>query len=237
MQTKARPVVRVTRIKNTCLVMDEASYSVLKQAKLTCLYWNYRDMHPLVEDTVKRIKAKVEIVDFASIYRERMSKISEQWKSKTGRDCKFKSGRIIFSAPCSEKNKAATNALDSALRQFFMRWSFKYNSVYSESDVRSRLVVDFKFMPNQGPILDISKHENKRDFEVELGFTRIKITLYDNDAQSRNFAKPVGLILVSTKAGDKWTPVHSGTFINSTIKDVGSWVTLLPELVRRSLQG
>ena len=233
MSTKTQRVLRITRLKAHYLVVDEESYILLREAKMTCMIF-HRDMLPTIEMALGRVKARIEEQPFSDIYKARMSKVSAQWKSKQGRDCRFKSGRITFTCSASDANAKAINNLDANLRRFFDRWSFKYVSEFSEVGQRFKLTVQYEFMPQRGPTMNVVVEDCKKEYEFDLGFTRLKICLYDKERpESKGLIAPLGTLEVRSKSGAEWLPVYTGTFVNSTIGDLGPMASLVHELNRR----
>lgn len=236
-------VVNFVRIKSWYIPADAESYQLLKSVHFPLCKVS-AEMLPALQLAMRPtgMRAKSESLT-ETILHPYLDRIGAAWKSKEGRKCKITDKQLVFVAPLSAKNKKAINSLDDSLTRFFARWGFSYSPVYSDdNNGKCKLVVDFKFDPYRNPVIpnvDVSAPEV---VELELGFTKLKITFgrrreaqpYGERQHHLSGPKATGapfhLLEVYAKAGAEWVLVHSGTFVDPSIGVMVPWLEAMSKI-------
>lgn len=235
MSTKTQQVVYLVKIKSWYLPKDAQSYDLLKKASVPLLIF-HKDFLPTLQLATRRASLRAKEVLWSDVYNERMTKVGVQWKSKPGRTCKLGDSKLVFLAKSTASNRTALAALEGSLQKFFARWAFKYYPVFSETASQLKLVVDIKFDPGRLPVTPIELPEQKRIYELVLGFSKVRLSFYDKDVETlrkRGLIAPLVLLEMFTQAGTEWQLVHQSTTKPSQIGDITGFIPGVAELFSR----
>lgn len=222
-------VIELVKIKSWYIPATPDAYQLLKSIKVPLLKV-HKDFIPTLRLATDPRGIRARSIDFSTILHERLDKIGVQWKSKPGRTCKLTDNRLVFSAPCSDRNRRAVANLESAFARFCQRWGFRCVPLYSERDNKLRLVVDYSFDPGRNPVIDSAQVPAEQAFELVLGFTRIKLTFMDRPTSQGQARPPLIHTEVSIQQGSDWKVVHTGTSTNNQIGDLSQFLTCLGRL-------
>jgi len=220
-KTQAPAVIELVRIKSWYIPKNAESYQGLKALGVPLLLIQ-KDFLPTLQLMTRRNNVRATETLWADVLNPLLDKVGMAWKAGDGRSCVMQSDKLTFLAKASAKNRAAVSKLECALAKFFARWSFRYYPTFSETGARYKLVVEFKFDPMLSPIVPSVVAEPKTEYELVLGFTKIKLTVYDKphaDLKAKALIAPLVVVEVFTKTGNSWCTVHTGTFTNSQIGD------------------
>jgi hypothetical protein len=235
MSTKTQSVIDLVRIKSWYIPGSAQAYAALKASSMPLLIFS-RDFLPTLHLAIRRSGAVTKEVPWDQIFGPAMDKIGLQWKSKQGRTCRITDNKMVFLCAPSEANRKAISSLDVCLRKFFARWAFRYHAEFSENATKFKLVVNFKFDPDTMPVMPVFEPEAEREYELVLGFTKMKLTFFDkrpNGPRFANIIAPLVLFEVFTQAGSEWVPTFSSTCSPSQIGDVSQFAGGYAELFNR----
>ena len=234
MSEKTQQIIELVRIKSWFVPKDVDTYRMLRGLKMPLLKI-HRDTLPLLKLVTGPRGIRARSTDFSTILEERLDKIGSQWKSKPGRTCKLTDSRLLFAAASTDSNRRAIAALESSFDKFCRRWGHKVTPVYSERDDRLRLVIDYAFDPSRNPIVESEPVETSRQFEFELGSTKLRLTFMDKptSAQGGRNMPPIILFEAYAKAGSEWKLAHTGTCVDPEIGDPTQLMTAISLLVDR----
>ena len=234
MSTKTQRVLNLVKVKSWYIPGDAEAYQMLKAASLTMLIF-HKDFLPTLDLVFKQ--KQIATTPWSAVYQERVDAIAHKWKAKKGRDCRVRESKLTFTCTAGEANRKAINNLDTSLSKFFARWSFSYISTFSEDNGKYKLVVEFSFNPNKGPVVPVVMEDLKSEYELVLGFTKLKITIYDkqtNAMKAKGQLAPLGVLETFTQTGSDWLLTGSSTFIPHQGIDVANFLTCLCTLHTRN---
>lgn len=234
-QFQTQSVIDLVRVKSWYIPANAESYQLLKGASVPMLIF-HKEFLPTLELALRRKGIRARETLWGDIFGERMDKIGSQWKIKAGRTCKITDTKMVFTANASEANRKAIASLESSLAKFFARWSFRYYPTFSEVVDRYKLVVEFRFDPELVPVVPVVPVDIKKDYELQLGFTKLKVTFYDkpsDDPKVIGMIAPLVLMEVFTQTGNTWHNTHTSTFKPSQIGEVDKFLPCMAELFNR----
>lgn len=228
-------IITLVRIKSWYIPGDAEAYQALKAASVPLLIF-HKDFLPTLQLATRRhnIKAKERV--WSDLYGDKLDAIGAKWNASRDRSCRITDNKLVFFAKATAKNRAAVATLEAGLAKFFARWSFRYYPTFSETPDKYKLVVEFRFDPELVPIVPVVTPEVKREYDLVLGFTRIRLTFYDKPTQdllAKGLVAPLAVLEVATQTGDTWFPVHTSTFKSAQIKDVSTFMGGYAELFNR----
>lgn len=227
-------ILKLVRIKSWYVPEDDATYKLLRSIRLPLLKIN-KSFLPVIKLKTGPLGIRATSRDFSEILNERLDRVGTQWKSKPGRACKLTESRLSFSAPCSDQNRKAIAQIEASFAKFCLRWGHRYAPSYSESGDRLKLVLDYSFDPDRNPVIESGADDMKDSFELELGFTKLKLTFMDKAPKlvgSRQL--PPGIHLeVLTKMGTEWKSQHTSMFVSQQIGDLSQFIVAFSKLSDR----
>jgi len=229
--TREPQIIELVKIRQWYVPADSSSYEILRGLKIPRLKI-HRDMLPIIKMATGPRGIRARAKDFTEILNARLDKMGTQWQSRKGRKCRMTDKRLVFVAPSTEHNKKATAALEASFAKFCLRWGFKYVPNYSEKDGRLKLVVDYEFDPERNPVISDADKTEVSEFEVVLGFTKIRLT-FNSQLKAARGMPPVTHLEVFEQAGTMWKPVHTGTFADQQIGALEPLMTALSSLYDR----
>lgn len=236
MSTKTQTVIELVKIKSWYIPADAASYQALKEAQVPLLIF-HKDFLPTLQLATRRYNIRAKELLWGDLFSQRMDQIGAQWNSKKTRTCRITDSKLVFTSVAHASNRKSFNSLEVCLSKFFARWSFKYYPVFSEGIDKYKLVVEFKFDPTLLPVIPVVSVDTKREFEMVLGFTKLKLTFYDKPCatlvKSKGMVAPLIVLEVFTQTGDTWYPVHTSTVKPSQVGDVAGFMPGFLELFNR----
>lgn len=232
-KTQSDPqIIRLVKIKQWYVPEDNESYRVLRGLKLPLLKI-HRDLIPLIKLKTEPRGIRAKSRDFADILNERLDRVGAAWNAKKGRTCKLTDKRLVFSAPCSDSNRKAIATIEASFAKFCLRWGHRYAPSYSEANDRLRLVLDYSFDADRNPVIESGADNMSDSFEVELGFTRLKLTFMDKPPMAttgRQQLPPIIHLEVFSKMGTEWRSVHTASFVSQQIGDLSQLMVVLSKL-------
>lgn len=232
---QSQSIIDLVRIKSWYIPADAMAYQALKAASVPLLIF-HKEFLPTLQLATKRHGIRARQRTWDEVFGERMDKVGGAWLAKKGRTCKITEAKLTFLASANESNRKAIAALEASLAKFFARWSFRYYPVFSEAVDRYKLVVEFRFDPELGPIVPVIPVDVKKEYELQLGFTKLKLTFYDKpseDVKVRGMIAPLVLMEVFTQTGNTWHATHTSTCKPQQIGDVGKFIPGVAELFNR----
>lgn len=223
MSEKTQPaILNFVKIRSWFVPADAETYQKLKELN-TPLVKLHQDFIPTLSLVLKPRGIRAKSIPFRDIFNARMDKIGTIWKSQPERRCTIDENRAVFTCKTTEKNKKSISELDILFSKFCSRWGMRYSPVYSEANGRSKLVVDYKFDPDLNPCVPTSIPEDKTSFEFVLGFTKITLSFH----QKGRGGVPYNHIKISTRTGNEWLQVYTGSFTNKEIGDIRPWLSAM----------
>lgn len=238
MSTKTQSVIDLVRIKSWYIPGSAQAYAAMKAASVPLLIFP-KDFLPTLHLATRRLGAVTTESSWSDLFGSTMDKIGAQWKSKPGRTCRITDTKLVFVCDTSDANRKAVAALEAGLRKFFARWAFRYNPEFSENATKFKLVVNFKFDPELTPVVPVVEPELQREYELQLGFTKVKLTFFDkrpNEPRFSHLIAPLVLLEIFTQAGSEWVSVFSSTCKPAQIGDVSKFAAGYAELFSRMQQ-
>lgn len=235
MSTKTQGIINLVKIKSWYLPQDAESYQLMKEASVPLLIF-HKDFLPTLQLATKRHKLHARETLWADLYETYLDKIGAQWKSRNDRSCKLGDTRLVFLAKATSANRKSIAHLEASLSKFFARWAFSYWPLFSETRDQLKLVVETKFDPGRLPITPIVVPDQKREYDLVIGFTKIRLTFYDKASDAlriRGMVAPLVLVEVFTQTGSDWTLVHQSATPPSKIGDITSFIPCVGELFTR----
>lgn len=235
MSTKTQSVIELVRIKSWYIPANAEAYLALKAASVPLLIF-HRDFLPTLQLATKRHGIRATETTWTDLFGSQMDKVGAQWQAKEGRTCKITDTKLIFLAKATESNRKAVAALEAGLAKFFARWAFRYRPTFSETVDRYKLVVEFKFDPELPPVVPVVPVDVKREYELILGFTKIKLTFFDkptDELRARGMIAPLVMTEVFTQTGSDWHPMFTSTCKPTQIGDVRGFMAGYAELFSR----
>lgn len=223
--TQAREL-RLAKIKSWYIPADTNSYQLLRGLKIPLLRV-HKDFIPTLFLATKKAGIKPVSVRFPDILNAYLDKLGTTWQSKPGRTCRLNESRLTFSAPLTKRNREAIANLDISLAKFFERWAHQYSPVFSMSDDRLKLVVDYKFDADREPVIRAVEEVKPREHVLDLGFTRIQITFHEEGSTRRKAQPPMIQTEIFVKGGTKWMLTHTSTCLASEIGDLTQFIHAL----------
>jgi hypothetical protein len=211
------------------------AYQALKSASVPMLIF-HKEFLPTLQLATRRHNIRARERSWADVFGERMDKLGKAWLARPGRSCKLTDTKLVFLAPANETNRKAIAAMEASLAKFFARWSFRYYPVFSEALNRYKLVVEFRFDPELTPVVPIVPVDIKKEYELQLGFSKIKLSFYDKpseDIRVRGMIAPLVLLEVFTQTGNTWHTTHTSAFKANQIGEVEKFLPCVAELFNR----
>lgn len=240
-------VIHFVKIRSWYIPADAESYRILVDLKVP-LVKLHQDLIPTLQLATKPKGIRAKATPFKDIQIEFLDRIGETWLKQPGRKCSLGEKESRFSAPANRKNRKAIDSLDRIYQGFCARWGFSYHPIFSETPKDLKLVLRYKFDPERNPIVPSVVPVEKPVFEIELGFTRIRITLgvqrlstptRGRGGNRNDLPTPIGapthILEVATKAGTGWVPVHTGSFTAHTVGGLNSFLGCLGNLHSQKL--
>lgn len=227
MSEKTQPptVIKFVKIKSWFIPLDAECYQTLVSIKVPMVKL-HADFLPTLQLATRPRNIRASSVPFSEIFNAKMDHIGGVWLSKPGRRCVITDTRSVFQCKSSEKNRKAIASLDSFFTGFCARWGLRYTPVFSETPNQLKLVVDYKFDPDLNPCIPNVIAEEEAAHELILGFTKIRLT-FKKRGPNR---VPYNHLQIFTKSGAEWLQIHTGSFSNKEIGDVGEWLTAIGAL-------
>jgi len=235
MSTKTQSVIELVRIKSWYIPANAEAYLSLKAASVPLLIF-HKDFLPTLQLAARKHGLRAQETTWTELFASHMDKVGAQWKSQVDRSCKITDTKLIFTAKATARNRKAVAALEASLCKFFARWAFRYRPTFSETFDRYKLVVEFKFDPELPPVVPVMPAEVKREHELVLGFTKLKLTFFDkptDELRARGMIAPLVMTEIFTQAGTEWVPVFTSTCKPSQIGDVRGFMAGYAELFNR----
>ncbi len=230
MSTKTQPkVIELVKIKSWYIPRNAESYQLLRSLGVP-LVLIHKDFLSTLGLVTGRHNVRATETLWSKLFEDSMNKIGGQWKSHADRSCRLSQDKLVFLSKATERNRQAIAKLDLALQSFFARWGFRYRPTFSETLDRYKLVVDFRFDPELSPCIPSQVKEPKSEYELILGFTKIKLTFYDKpteETKARALLAPLVIVETYTQTGTEWTVTHTGTFKDSQIGDPTQFMSAL----------
>ena len=215
---KEPTLIHFVKIKSWYVPADAFSYRTLRDIGFPLLKV-HADFLPHLQRVTRprNIRAKAE--SFTDVLKKQLQNLHSQWTKNSERICTFTKSRLTFIASLTPKHKELIDKIDAHLAKFFARYGFRYNPTYSETTLKAKLVVDYNFDAKLNPVIQISTPDTVTSHEVELGFTKIKLTFHDKPkaAKERTPYPPYILLEVLSKTGDTWQTVHTAAFSDGQI--------------------
>lgn len=234
-KTQATRKLNLVKIRSWHIPYDAMTYGLLKTLNIPLLKI-HSDFMDTLEFHAKANGLTLDIKPFSTQLNSKLDELGTIWKSKDGRNCRMDDRRLTFIASPTEFNRKSIAKLETHLHAFFIRWAHKSIASFSESPTRIKLVVDYSFDPRKEPVIPSVDPTPKNDFQIILGFTKIKVTLFDKrikESQAKGVWAPHTQVEIFTKAGNEWIIVHTATFTDNQIGDVGDMLQALGILFNR----
>lgn len=232
-KTQQPKIIDFVRIKSWYVPANAESYRILRSIKVPLLKI-HKDMIPTLKLATDRRNIRARAKDFSTILEKRLDDMGTAWKSKPGRTCKLTEKRLVFSAPCSDRNRRSIAKLEASFAKFCDRWGHKYIPLYSERDDRIRLVIDYLFDAGRNPVIESEPVQTERKFELALGFTKLVLTFLDRPLSAVTAENPSPRVMppmihleVFTQMGSNWHSVHTATLVDQQIGDLSQMLTAL----------
>lgn len=235
-------VIEFVKVKSWYIPADAKSYQTLRSLKVPLLKL-HQDFIPTLQMVTRPAGIRARSIPIKEVMDKFMDKIGEIWLSKPGRRCRMNETRSVFHCKSTPKNRKSINKLDSLFQEFTSRWGFSYSPVFSETPKELKLVLDYKFDPSRSPVVPAVVEHQEPVFELELGFTKIKITfdvrrmmvpLRGRDdhrvVAPTAVGAPTHILEIFSKAGTGWIQVHTGSFTMDTIGDMSQFLGCLSVL-------
>jgi hypothetical protein len=222
------PTVRLLQIKSWYIPADAASYNLLKSVGLPLLKFG-TDMVPTLKLVTDPRGIKLIANRFQPYFEQKLDQLGSTWlkKEDQGRKCLITDKRLTFTANLNPRNKKAIVEIDNYLSAFFARWGFAYNSEYSETANKIKLVVDFYFDKNREPVIPLVDSIPLQEAEIVLGFTKIKLTFFRKPTEftkEQGWNTPITMIDVLTQSGSDWTQIWRSTFNEYQVGELTSMI-------------
>jgi len=234
-QSEVPKILNLVRVKSFYIPGDDTTYKLLRSMKLPLLKIS-KDMLPIIKLKTGPLGIRAKSREFTEILHERLDRVGTAWKAKPGRTCKLTESRLSFSAPASDANRKAIATIEASFSKFCLRWGHRYAPNYSEQGDRIKLVLDYSFDPDRNPVIESGADNMDDAFEVELGFTKLRLTFMDKPPKvvgRREQLPPIIHLDVLSKMGTEWKSVHTASFVSQQIGDLSEFMVALSRLSDR----
>jgi len=223
---------------------DALSYDIMRQNGINQLLVSSWFL-PTLRLALSRKKVQVEEVSFADTYLiPKLDRLGASWMKRNG--CRVTTtlqpsaqSSMVLSAPKTEQNLKLIAGIEANLASFFLRWGVKFYSDFNDKGAKYRLNITFQFKGDVSPIIPTLQHEDKKVYDLVLGFTKIRISFYEKasaEARAKNLIAPAILTEVFTQIGTEWAVVHTGTCKPSQVGDLAPLVGVIGELSAKCKQ-
>lgn len=244
MSQNTRTISLVKTSKGSLVPLNNESIQLMKEVNMASNLLDI-DYLPVLELAGRRKRLTVEVLPFKPILDNFLAKVERAWQSVKGRKLLLLKRELKFVSTNTVENKKALDKLNDCLAEFFARWGFSYNPVCSEDKKgkKIKLGVTYAFNPNKTPVIPlVDVNNNKIVVELlQFGFTRIQISLnqrreapgLSTPGAPRVYAKvgtPFHVLEVLVQAGSNWEVVHTSTFGDHELKDLGPLIETLTSL-------
>ena len=243
MSEKTQPqIIEFVKIKSWYIPADARSYQLLVSVKVPLLKI-HQDFIPTLELATKSRGIRARSTPFSDTLNKFLDKIGSIWISKDGRKCRLTENHSVFTCKASTVNRKAISRLEEIFQEFASRWALRYSPVFSESGKNLKLVLDYKFDPTKNPVIPSVVIEKEPEFEIILGFTKIKIkfdvqrsstpTRSIGDVRSPapvSMGAPTHILEIFAQAGTDWVQVHTASFTKFSMGDIVPFLGCLGNL-------
>lgn len=198
---------------------DAASYKLLCTIGITSTQF-HEDMLGVIKLQCQKKNIALRGRKFNSVMQEFEDYIAEFWNKKH-RQAEIGKSRWIFRAnkTAYEGAKKRRGPLETKIRQFFERWGFDADFVFTENEGSSlKLVVDFK-KRKAIPVITVADVPEENERTLTIGNHQIKLS------QDRRFV----YIEVLTKCGSDWKRVLFSRALHEEVSDPGLFIGALIE--------
>ena len=243
-KTQHPQIITLVKIKGWYVPADSSTYKCLKGIGIPLLKI-HADFIPTLEMQARPLGIRAKVTYFTGLRDDMLDKLGSAWKSKPGRNCSLNDHRLVFITKPSDASRAAISRVEGIFHKFCVRWGHSFESHFSETPTKLKLVIDYKFDPRRNPVISIEDQTQKNEMSLILGFTKITLTFQqktvdvakhnrngDSD-QSRLFNKPITLLQIYTQAANQWLPVHTATFADQNIGDPREFLEAMGHLFNR----
>ena len=234
-KTQHPQIITLVKIKGWYVPADSSTYKCLKGIGIPLLKI-HADFIPTLEMQARPLGIRAKVTYFTGLRDDMLDKLGSAWKSKPGRNCSLNDHRLVFITKPSDESRTAISRVEGIFHKFCVRWGHSFESHFSETPTKLKLVIDYKFDPHRNPVISVEDTVQKTEMCLVLGFTKLSITFQTkagDNAHTKGFHSPVTLFQVFTQAGSDWLPVHSSTFADQQIGDPREFLEAMGNLFNR----
>jgi hypothetical protein len=247
MSHSALTVLHFVRQQGWLIPEDFETFSQLRELGITAFRLHERHV-PLLKIAIGKRKIRGKIKNFSLLENDFHERLGTAWTARFGK-ATLERNSIVLNCKASAAARNAIDKVETGVRNFCARWGLSVTTEFSEAGSRYRYVAKYKYSPDLNPVLPYPTDGADSVICFDLGFTRIEITF---DAQrlvpafsrggfnARPDIGPAGTpdhrLRVLVKSADNWIPVHTGSFVDSTVGDIKTLMRLTSELANRAKQ-
>lgn len=216
------------------IVRDSAAYAILRSIGVPMLRI-HQDFLPIVQEFLGNREIEVETTEFkTAVFEPWLEKTTGTWGRKYGTvkvEGDSRAGTISFLASCKrdvdpttdeklQQTKVAVDKLTEIITQFFQRWGYRVEIVYSEKigGTKIKLHVEYRFDVERMPIVPLETPvQELKEYIIKFGFARV-VLQFDEPKAGKDIAYVHVRFEVSQ--GGTWAPVHTSRCTPTQISTV-----------------